>query len=210
MIIANSKIIGRRKELPLLALSKGLILTVEEKRQLKKSIQSITIVGVIDSDIAKPTESVELIYIVEVVLKDVDMPTEFIKAFDKQTVAHTIFEIPWNGDAIYMMANKRIKDGKISIGNHHCTEVIKEHKLEIGISETLEDIRSNLYAYVIGLDRRKGETADDLENRSKRIKELEREVEKLEKKKNAEVQFNKKVEINEQIRALKGEIDGDK
>ena len=83
-------------------------------------------------------------------------------------------------------------------------------ELTIDTGQTLGDIYSNLYAYVIGLTRRKGETAEDIEIRSKRIRELEKDIEKLERKKNSENQFNKKIAINEEIRALLAQIKGEK
>ena len=209
MRFKNSKIFNRSKELPVAALAKGLTLTKEERACLKENVAKIEIAGIIDKDIAKPADGVELIYLMALDLKDDCVPIISMTAFDKQTHAHTIWEIPWGAKMMYYIANKTIKDGKITLGNFYGTDPLpgfEELFIDEHIGSTLAETYGNLYSYVVGLPRRDGEIATDIENRSKRIKALEKEADKLERKKNSEIQFNKKTEINDQIRKLMAEI----
>ena len=209
MIISNTNITSRARELPLSQLAKGLTLTKEEKAALKDQVARLSIIGVLDKEIQKPADGVEVIYLMELEMTDDIVPIVFMEAFDRQTQAHTLFRIPWGSDYIYYMARKTIKDGKISIGTFYENP---DHALVLDymMGETLGDIYSNLYSFVVGLKKRKGETATDIENRSKRIKALEKEVEKLERQKDKENQFNKKTEYNTQIRAMLAEIEKEK
>jgi len=212
MFISNSKIYKDRiKELPLNTLASSLDFTKSEKASLKRCVSSLKIIGVIDKDIAEPSDGVELIYLLEMRLKTDEVPTDFMTAFDKQTKAHTMWEVPWEGEYVfYEMAKKKIKDGNVSVDTYYATDPdMYEFEIKLKNGETLGDIYANLYSYVVGLKRRKGETADDIRERSKRIRDLEKQLDKLERNKKRESQLNKKASINEQIRAIMHQIEGE-
>lgn len=209
MIISDSRIYKNKvKEIPPLTLLKDLTLNEAEKACLKDNLGKLTIIGIIDKEIAKPDNGVERIYLIEVQLKDDCVPITFMTAFDMQTKAHTIFEVPWGANSIYYMANKTIKDGVvISMGSYYGTDPEHELMIDINDNETLSDIYANLYSFVIGLRRREDETATDLENRSKKIKKLEKQVAKLERMSAKELNSNKRMEYNKNIRNLLEEIE---
>ena len=205
MIIGNTNITSRARELPLAQLAKSLTLTKDEKAALKDEVARLAIIGVLDKEIQKPADGVETIYLMELEMVDDTVPIIFMEAFDRQTHAHTLFRVPWGSDYIYYMARKTIKDGKVSIGTFYMND---EHALILDglIGENLADTYSNLYSFTTGLPKRKGESATDLEARSRRIKDLERAADKLARMRDKESQLNKKVDFNTKIRELMTQI----
>ena len=208
MNINNTNITSRAKELPLNQLAKSLTLNKEEKAALKDQVARLEIIGVIDKEIGKPANGVEVIYLMELEMTDDIVPIVFMEAFDRQTHAHTLWRVPWRSDYIYYMARKTIKDGKISLGTFY-EEPNHALILDPLLGENLADTYSNLYSFVVGLSRRKGESATDIETRSKRIKELSKEIEKLMSRHHREPQFNKKAIIAKEIAKLQEELKGE-
>jgi hypothetical protein len=209
MVITNSKIYkNKTKELSLDVLAQDLALIDKDKRCLKDNVRSFTILVVIDKEIAKPDCGVESIYLIELDVKSDMIPITIMTAFDKQTAAHTIFEVPWYGEDeygnkagrywLYYMSNKVINDGKISMGNYYGTDPdMTDLFINIKKNESLGDIYANLYSYVVGLHRRPGETATDIESRSKAIKKIEKQMAQLERQKCTEKQFQLQKQIDE-------------
>lgn len=192
-------------------LAKNLSMNAPEKDEFKQ-VESITLTHALNSETTglKPTESIELIYIFRIKLKNKNIPLKFLKVLDKKTKAHTIYEIEKISGYTYIMANKRVAD-TIGIGEYIERATSEEWELpEYQKFNNLEDIYTTLLAFVLNLIKRPGETANDIAERKKRITELEKEVIKLERKKDNELQFNKKIELNEKIRALKTQIEGEK
>ena len=191
-------------------LAKNFSMNREEKDEFKQ-IESITLTHALNSETTglKATDSVELIYIFRLKLKTKNLPLKFIKVLDKKTKAHTIYEIENESRYYYIMTNKRVS-GNIGVGEYVVKESLQEWEFQQQKKIiTLEDIYTILLALVLKLIMRPGETADNIVERKKRINELEKEVIKLERKKDNELQFNKKVELNEKIRALKAQIEGE-
>ena len=198
MIIGNTNITAKARNLPLNQLAKGLALTPKEKLALKNEVASLSLIGVIDKEIQSPAHGVETIYLMELEMVDDVVPIVFMEAFDRQTQAHTLFRVPWGSDYIYYMARKTIKDGKVSIGTFYENP---DHALILDymMGENLADTYANLYSFVTGLPKRDGESATDIEARSKRIKELNKQIESLANKRDREPQFNKKATINKEL-----------
>lgn len=191
-------------------LAKNLSMNREEKEEFKQ-IENITLTHALNFETTglKSTESVELIYIFRIKLKNKNIPLKFLKVLDKKTKAHTIYEIENESRYYYIMTNKRVS-GNIGVGEYVVKESLQEWEFQQQKKViTLDDIYTILLAFVLNLTKRFGEMADDIVERKKRITELEKEVIKLERKKDNELQFNKKVELNEKIRALKAQIEGE-
>lgn len=228
-------------EFKLTDLAKNLCLNKEEKTELK-DIESIVLMHALNAETTglKASENVELIYIFQLKLKSNQMPMKFIKALDKKTKAHTIFEVMtrdseclsaeeartpqlykykmWNCRECtencgvtytYIMANKKLTD-TVSIGDYYQkVEIAERTFLNEFKLVNIEDIYNNMIAYVLELKLRNNENSLALVERKRSIKELELRVEKLERKKSTEVQLNRKIEINDEIRETKKKIEGE-
>ena len=175
----------------------------KEEREEVKNIERFLLAHALDTDNTglHSTDNVELIYVFHVNLKSKETPSKFLKAVDKRTNAHTVFEIEHEGGYNYMMANKRIA-GTIVVGDYIERESREEWEF-IGDPRDLEDLYCILLAFVLNLLKRPEDTVDSIAKRSKRIAEIETEIAKLECKKKSESQLNKTIKINEQIRVLK-------
>jgi hypothetical protein len=210
MIVDNTNITSRSKQLPLATLAKSLNLSKALKAEVNNSVESISIIGAIDKDIAKPSYGIDLIYLVQLVTKGNSVPTDFVTTFDKYTEAHTVWEILQGQQYSYRMSNKHIKDGKIVVDTYYTSKIDSQLRIEIAIGDTLGDIYANLYSQIVGLQRRKDESVDEIGARLRRIQQLQHNIDRLNRKKHSEIQFNKKSQINTQIRALLAQIEGEK
>lgn len=222
-------------------LAKNLCLNKEEKTELK-DIESIVLMHALNAETTglKANENVELIYVFRLRLKSKQMPMKFIKALDKKTKAHTLFEVMtrdsecltpeeakspqlykdkmWNCKHClencgvtytYIMANKKVKDTVSASEYYQKVEIAERTFLNEFKLVNIEDIYNNMFAFMLELKLRNNENSTALVTRKKSIKELELRVEKLERKKSTEVQLNKKVEINDEIRETKKKIEGE-
>ncbi len=194
------------KEIKLSAIAKELKLNKEEKDSLK-CVQTLYLELVFDAERLglKQSKEIQAIYVYKLVLKENTMPMLFIKALDKGTNAHTIFEIKHNDSYTYIMANKQIKDSAC-IGEYFAKQTEEFEYIHNDNTTTLAELYCKLLAFVLEISERESETAEEIYARKKTIVNLQKEIAMLEKQKKAELQFNKKVAINERIRELKKEI----
>lgn len=192
-------------------LARNLSMNREEKEEFKQ-VESITLAHALNTETTglKTTDNIELIYIFQITLKTKNIPLKFLRALDKKTKTHTVFEIHDSDKYHYIMANKKISDST-TVGDYTIREINEEWSFpESEQFNTLEDIYITLLAFVLNLHKRLGESVNEIVERRKKITELEKNVVKLERKKNNENQFNKKVELNEKIRNLKAQIEGER
>jgi len=187
-------------------LVKTLKLGKEEKDEAKK-IESLTLSHIFNRDTTglKATDSVSLIYVFKVVLNTNELPKKFITTLDKKTNALTVFEVVYGDTFTYVMANKRLSDS-IVVGEYYsCT--CEEWAAEERLFDTLQELYVSFLSKVLELSARQNETQAELIERKKKIQSIEQSIAKLERQKNSEVQFNKRVKINEEIRELKKQIE---
>ena len=182
-------------------LIKTLKLNKEEKDEAK-NIQSIILTHIFNADTTglKATDSVPLIYVFKVKLNTCEVPNKFITALDKKTNALTVIEVE-NGDTFtYIMSNKRLGDN-IVVGEYFST-LSEEWTKEDILFDTLQKLYIYFLSKVLGLTARQNETQAELVERKKNIQSIEATISKLERQKANEVQFNKRVKINDEIREL--------
>lgn len=189
-------------------LQKPLGLNREERAALKQ-IESITLTHAFNSDTSglKETELVKLIYVYNIKMETSIIPLKFINALDKKTKAQTMFEIQQGNKYTYIISNKKITD-KITIVDTYQIESDREWEIPQSYSiKTLEYLYTIMLSFVINLQNKQQESPYELLNRKRTITSLEKQVLQLEQRKNRENQFNKKVELNKQIRKLMAELE---
>lgn len=190
-------------------LARSLSLTKEEKEEFKQ-VENITLTHALNTETTglKVSGNVELIYIFQITLKTNNIPLKFLRALDRKTKAHTLFEACYNDSYYYIIANKKI-DVTISTGDYYTCDQTHELNFAQQNIENLEDIYTNLLAFVLKLTKRESETPSQIIDRKKRIMRLEKEIEKLERMMNAEKQPNIKMALNDKIKLLKKDIKGE-
>ncbi len=193
------------RELRLTELSRTLKLDKDEKTELK-GVKSISIEYLFDSERTglKINDNVSMIYVYKVVVLEDIVPMLVLKKLDKNTNTHTIFEVVYDDKYTYVIANKRLNDS-IVVGEYYTKSMSEWEYNEISIS-TLEQLHLHFVSQVIDLPNRQDESARELVERKKNIKSIEVRIAKLESKKTKEIQFNKKIALNDQIREFMCEL----
>ena len=141
------------------------------------------------------TENVEEIEIFEINLKTKKIPKNVIKIISKAIPYKILFVIKWNSDICY----------SISAGNNYYTEW--NDNIVIAFKGfDLETIYQNIVKIII--------KEQDNENHFEKVIEdntrknvLEKQIEILKNKIRSEKQFNKKVELNQELRKLESEME---
>ncbi len=141
------------------------------------------------------TDKVEEIEIFEIELKDKKIPKNILKVISKSIPYKILFILKYLQEFCYVVAEEEI----------YSTEWNKEIKFDfIGYNLT------NVYEKIIKTIIEKEDSNSNLEEileKEKRINELNNQIEQLTNKMNKEVQFKKKVELNQKIRSLKGKLE---
>lgn len=141
------------------------------------------------------TDKVEEIEIFEIELKEKKIPKNVLKLISKSIPYKILFILKYLQEFCYVVVEEEI----------YSAEWNKEIKFDfIGYNLT------NVYEKIIKTIIEKEDSNSNLEEileKEKRINELNNQIEQLTNKMNKEVQFKKKVELNQKIRSLKGKLE---
>lgn len=192
------------KEFKLADLVKSLRLSKEQKQCLG-SIKVVQLANVFDSQSLglKQSEEVKLIYVYRIDVVD-SLPLDFIKALDKKTNAHTIFEIVDSECITYIMSNKKVADN-IVVGTYYIKQSDEFDGSTLNI-DTLLGLYKQLLYFVCDIEPKEDDTTAQIAERKANIIALQKEIEKLERMRDKEKQPNKRIMLNEEIAKLEKEI----
>lgn len=159
------------------------------------------------------TLAVPEIQVFHVSLKNGELKEDVLRCIDKAISFPIIFELHYEGKCKAIACYKRpngADSAKWVVSDYFETDWLADNAkrsslpvvLDLGV--LYENLLSTLMPYpAIG-----GETMPERIARIEKIRAKERELEKSEARLNNEKQFNRKVEINAEIRAIKQEIEG--
>lgn len=101
----------------------------------------------------------------------------------------------------YKEKNK-LDENRMVIHSYYETEWIKEDEMNIDILSglTLKDVYDNIIRQLLPIENIEDDI-EDLIELNQRIEALKKDIEKLEKRMHREKQFNKKVDINRELRS---------
>ena len=142
------------------------------------------------------TENVEEIEIFEITLKEKADCKNIIKVITKNIPYVILFKICHNDEVQY--AIKYNEDTYFTNWNEEI-----DFNFE-GID--LNTVYENIVRSVTNISKQDNNIDEELE-KSKRLKEMQKEIERLENKMKAEKQFNKKVELNLELNKIKNELE---
>lgn len=168
------------------------------------------------------TKTVPEIQIFTVALKqpgmNEDLPRDVLHCIDQAIPSRIIFELTAaredhsSPDRIKVAAAyKRASEADHSkwvIGEYFSTEWIPAdaQRTPLPVVTDLSRLYEEMLRRLIPISARQGETLEELTERYQRIAAKERECQKMEAKLHREKQFNRKVEINRELRELKAEL----
>lgn len=153
----------------------------------------------------EPTKEVEEIQIFEVFLKTEDLSKEVLENIDRVIPYPILYILRFNDKNKLVIAYKeknKLDENRMVIHSYYETKWVKEDEINIDILSglTLKDVYDNIIRQLLPIEN----TEDDIEDLielNQRIEALKKDIEKLEKRMHREKQFNKKVDINRELRS---------
>lgn len=142
------------------------------------------------------TENVEEIEIFEITLKEKADCKNIIKVIAKNIPYMILFKICYNDEVQYAI---KYNEDIYSTNWNEKTDFNFE-----GID--LNIVYENIVRSVTNISKQDNNIDEELE-KSKRLKEMQKEIERLENKIKSEKQFNKKVELNLELNKIKNELE---
>ncbi|OGV17595.1 MAG: hypothetical protein A2X47_11635 [Lentisphaerae bacterium GWF2_38_69] len=154
---------------------------------------------------------VQEIQIFKVILKKESIKDETLAVIDKSIPSPILYEIIFNNKFRYAAAYKRQSESdktKWVVSSYFYTSWFSEdtQRSPIPIALDLQTLYETLIANILPIRSRQNENIIELVARAERIEMKNREAAQLEISMNREKQFNRKVELNSELRKLKQEI----
>jgi len=154
-----------------------------------------------------PRDGYAEIQIFEISLKDGELDPEVLRVIDRAIPYPLIFRLKHGGRVKMVAAYKRpAADGsnKLVTGAYFETNWSDgaEKPAPLPVALDIKALYEQMLFAYIGLPPRAGETLPELVARVETIRECRREIQGLEARMNKEKQFNRKVELNAQLRVL--------
>ena len=175
-----------------------------------KNIVSIVLTNVLSPDTMNipSTGKVKEVYVLELQLSSRTIPALFISALDKAINLHTIFVLRYNSDSLLYGCYKEKTEKGVKLGKYYSTQWSSENilvKLPLSIA-SIEDIYTAIIDELIPITANQDEKTADFVERYDRITKLQKEIEKKQKQLGAETQSKRRFEINDELKALKKEL----
>jgi len=156
-----------------------------------------------------PKDGLNEIQIFEITLKGSDLNNEVLKVIDKAIPYPIFYRLKFENRIKCVTAYKRVSEAdKCVIGDYFDTgwNGIKATKTPLPVALDMNSLYEEMIKLYIGLPPRKKETLESLVERVQLIRKKQRDIEILKKKITKEIQFNRKVDINTQIRNINNEL----
>lgn len=187
--------------------------TTAQKELFVRQVDRITWAYKLSSETVNlpPGKAVKEFQVFTVALKTGKLKEEVLAAIDSSIPSPILFEIVYGSSLQYRAAHKRLSEAdgtKWVVSRYFASEWLPREG-ETSPLPVVLDLDSLYHALLKGLipfPLRPGESMDDLVARTDRIGVLEREAEKVALRLKREKQFNRKVEINGELKELTREI----
>lgn len=156
--------------------------------------------------------NVQEIQIFTIVLKHKTLKHEILSTIDKSIQSQILFVLSHENQFRYVAAYKRPNEADKSkwvVSQYFETKWIPDttEKIVLPVALNLSSLYFSILKSILQLSVRPGETLDEFVYRAERLKIKKREAGKLEVRMNKEKQFNRKVEMNSELKNINNEID---
>lgn len=154
----------------------------------------------------EPTKEVEEIQVFEVFLKTENLSKGVLENIDRVIPYPILYILRFNDKNKLVIAYKeknKLDENRMVIHSYYETKWVKEDEINIDILSglTLKDVYDNIIRQLLPIESNIEDDIEDLIELNQRIEALKKDIEKLEKKMHREKQFNKKVDINRELRS---------
>lgn len=158
-----------------------------------------------------PADGIQEIQLFEITLKRQDISLRVLETIDRAIPYPVFFRLCRANRVQHAAAYKRpAQDGSVKwiIGEYYRTAWTKDSGAHspLPLSLNLKSLYDLMLRTFIALPAREGEQLPDLVEREYRIRQLQRQLKQLETKLRAEKQFNRKVDLNTEVRRLTAEL----
>jgi hypothetical protein len=160
---------------------------------------------------------VEEIQIFQMALKTGELREDVLRTIDRAIPSLLFFELTFQGKVRFTAAYKRLSEGSsiqpvvdayyFETPWQDATTTRQPLPVALDLGGLYDQmLRQHMLASPLGLCSRPGESLADAVERGNRIRAKRRESQKLEVKLRKEIQFNRKVEINAELRLCRAEL----
>lgn len=152
------------------------------------------------------------IEVFEISLRTRDLEEDVLRCIDKAIPFPIVYELSYGNKIRTVAAYKRPNDsdsGKWVVGDYYASpwHDAKQIRQALPVALNLGGLYEQILRSLVDSPARRGESLRDQLERLAALRRLQAEYKKLEKRLQAERQFNRKVEINAQMRTMKTDID---
>ena len=147
-----------------------------------------------------------------------DLDVSILSFIDKLILTPIIFEVVYQDKVKVVATYKRLNQAdktKAVIGQYYASEWLEDHdRIELPLYLKLADLYEHFIAQILPITSSE-DSGDDDESvsielklqRAQQLENLQKQLDKLKSKLRTEKQFNRKVELNNQIRLLGAQLD---
>jgi Domain of unknown function (DUF4391) len=155
---------------------------------------------------------VQEIQVMAIALKTAELHEDVLRTIDRSVPSPIVFHLRFEDQQRYAATYKRPNEADRSkwvIGDYFWTEWLLEDapRKPLPVQLDLKALYHALLEPMIPVPVKAGESLDARMARAGRLRVLERDASRMESKLHQEKQFNRKVEINAQLRSLRQEIE---
>ena len=147
-----------------------------------------------------------------------DLDVSILSFIDKLILTPIIFEVVYQDKVKVVATYKRLNQAdktKAVIGQYYASEWLEDHdRVELPIYLKLADLYEHFIAQILPIALSKDQENDNESvsielqlQKSQQLESLQKQLDKLKSKLRTEKQFNRKVELNNQIRLLGAQLD---
>ena len=159
------------------------------------------------------SDGVQEIQVFSILLRTGELSQEVLHTIDKAIPSPIMFELKYGGKIKYAASYKRPSEADKSkwvVSSYFFSDWMKEDgsAIELPVVLNMGALYQSLLTSLSPLPFRQGEKLDDLVSRVDLLRVKEREAEKVENRIKKQKQFNRRVELNRTLNALKQEIEG--
>lgn len=155
---------------------------------------------------------VKEIHVLSIILRRKELPTSVLEAIDRAVAYPTVFICCYESRIQYAASYKRPSESDKSkwvTSEYFFSDWFKSDSSEqdLPLALDLQSIYEQLIAALIKLQNRPGETIEKLAERVQILRIKQGQVDKLQNKVHKEKQYNRKVELNRELKQIKREIE---
>ena len=175
-----------------------------------KNILSVTLTNVLNGEtlnLSTDKGDTKEIYVFEIELSAKGVPTLFLAALDKATQFHTVFYLRCEESEMLYGAYKEYSEKGMKIGRYYATEWSEIREMPLPPVTSLDEMYTFFIDELIPISARKGETTRAFVERYDEVIKLKKEIEKLQKLVDKEVQPRRRFEYNDQLKQKKKSLE---